>query len=82
MENRRPPKPRRLRGTAANAFSNKFALGFLGAATVIGLAIHFFGKNHLSSNLVKHGLNTTGVVQTPRKPFSSSSAVFNQSQKE
>ncbi|KAI9561734.1 hypothetical protein GHT06_012695 [Daphnia sinensis] len=82
MENRRPPKPRRLRGTAANAFGTKFALGFLGVAAVIGVTIHFFGKNQLSSNLAKHGLYSTGIQRSPRKPFNSSSTIFDQPQQD
>jgi hypothetical protein len=39
MENRPPLKPRRLRGTAANALANKFAFGILGISTVIGLVV-------------------------------------------
>ena len=39
MENRPPPKPRRLRGTAANALGNKYAFVILGVTTVVGLGI-------------------------------------------
>ena len=39
MEIRPPPKPRRLRGTAANALGKKFAITGLGLTIVIGLGI-------------------------------------------